>query len=1252
MIHRHLQPHLEPIARDFRRRFFWGRLAWFWAAGAGVGILFLLLRRHEGWSWPWTFPVLLIYGLMAAVGGIWAFRSLSIDYRALARMIERENPQLHAVLLTAVEQQPATPGGELNFLQQRVIEEALEHHKSSPWGRRMSERLRVARGAQWVALAVFALVLMGLSPRAPRPGELWVDAERSGSVAVTPGDTRIERGSGLVVMARFDGKLPVEAELVVTPVNEPTRRIALAKNLADPVFGGGIPEVKGDLKYHIEFPTGKTRDFKVSVFDYPKLDRADAHITYPTYTKLPEKTIEDTRRVSAVEGSSLDYTFHLNKAVTSARLVAKDKSAVTLSGDTNNSTIYHTHLTIDQSRRYELVLIDDAGRTNKMPPEFVFQALTNQAPLVKLTSPRGDQRVTALEEIAFQGEASDDFGLRSYGISYSLGGGESKSIELGHDSGPHEKRSLNYLLPMESLGAQEDQLLSYYVWADDVGPDGAVRRTSGDMFFAEVRPFDEIYRQGQQADQNSQGQSQSGQQNSPSEKLAELQRQITSATWNLQRRELASKPSAKYKDDVKVIRESQQQALSQARTMEENMDDPRMKGFVDTAAKAMDRAAGHLSDATDKNSTSPLPSAVKEEQAASQALLRLQAREYQVARNSRNQRGSSRGGQRGQQQLEQLDLKDSENRYETQSQASPTQTPEQREQLQVANRLKELAQRQQDMNERIKELQSALQEAKTEQERAEIQDRLKRLREEQQDLLADVDELRQRMDRPENQSRMAEERNRLDQTRSEVQRAADALNQSSVPQALASGTRAQRDLQQLQDDFRKKNSGQFSEQMRQMRDQARQMSQNEENISKKMDQLADPQQKSLSDTEERHALADQLTQQKNSVSNIFDSMRQISEQSETAEPLLSKQLYDMIRQNKEDETDKSLDSTSELVRRGFVSQATQFEQRARQGINELKTGIEKAAQSVLGDDTEALRLARRELENISQELDKEMAQSAAERGTNQAAGPGGTPENQSASNQAPGTNATERAGAQPGTQGDASQSNRSGQQSDQQANAQSNQQANSAGSQNQPGGSRSGDSQSSGQQGNENQGNAQANGNGGQRGNQQDAQANGGSQPGTENATDGSTRAGNLNQNGGSRNGGAGPWIGGAWTGPLVGEDYVNWSDRLRNVEEMVDFQDVRTEVARIRDRARMIRLDYKRLGKRPDWAVVKLQIAEPLAEVRSRITEELARRESKEALVPLDRDPVPARYSELVRHYYEELGRSDSPPSEPGPAK
>jgi hypothetical protein len=92
----------------------------------------------------------------------------------------------------------------------------------------------------------------------------------------------------------------------------------------------------------------------------------------------------------------------------------------------------------------------------------------------------------------------------------------------------------------------------------------------------------------------------------------------------------------------------------------------------------------------------------------------------------------------------------------------------------------------------------------------------------------------------------------------------------------------------------------------------------------------------------------------------------------------------------------------------------------------------------------------------------------------------------------------------------------------------------------------------------------------------------------------------------------------------------------------MLDAPDLRHEVAHIRDRARGVRAELKRHSKEPQWPLVRIQIAAPLAEVRNRVSEELARRESSDALVPIDRDPVPTKFSELVRRYYEKLGSSE----------
>jgi hypothetical protein len=90
----------------------------------------------------------------------------------------------------------------------------------------------------------------------------------------------------------------------------------------------------------------------------------------------------------------------------------------------------------------------------------------------------------------------------------------------------------------------------------------------------------------------------------------------------------------------------------------------------------------------------------------------------------------------------------------------------------------------------------------------------------------------------------------------------------------------------------------------------------------------------------------------------------------------------------------------------------------------------------------------------------------------------------------------------------------------------------------------------------------------------------------------------------------------------------------------MLDDPALRADAARIREAARGIRSEFKKAGKMPKRDLVNSQISVPLLELRQRVEEELARKDSKENLVPIDRDPVPSKYAERVRRYYEELGK------------
>src|SRR6266404_1580978 len=1085
---------LQRVATRERRCHLWIKLAGCWGATALLALIALVIERQTGWASSLASSLFILIGIGSALVLLIQHARTEPDWRHVARLIESHYPQLDGRLLTAV-QQNANAGQELNYLQQRVLEETLRYSSQDDWADAIPKsRVILAQTLHCVALILCGFILWKL----PTPEKRGLLARISDvSITVTPGDTSLERGGSLVVLARFGGALPSLVELVTGPESKTpggaTTRIQLVKSLADPIFGGSIPEIGTNLLYHVEYAGQRTRDFKISVFDYPRLERADVDLKFPGYTGQAPKRIDNTHRFSAVEGSRVDLTLQLNKPVVAARLVAKDKdrTVLPLMLETNRPVAALKDFPLQASKIYELQLVDADGRTNKIPAQFVFDALTNRAPELRLASPRGDLRPSALEEISFEGTVWDDFGVKNFGLAYMAPGEETRFVELGQGVPANEKRSFQYVLRLEEIGLQPDQLMAWFLWADDLGPDGKLRHTRGDLFFAEVRPFDEIFREG---DDSAGGGGQAGQ-GGQNEQLIELQKKIISATWNLQREHggslppehktpalrdrkanqpapeppsppkqssfatpppgmslvngprariqplifgqtappigsdpnpspgnTVSRPQTKrgnYPEDALVVRDSQAQALEQAAATAEDQRDPRSQALWSAAVKEMEKALARLNQAT--NSPVGLEEALAAEQAAYEALLKLQEHEYQVVRNRKN-RGQGGGGKnaRMQRQLEQMDMTQSENRYETQRQAQQPKDNQVREQLQVMNRLQELARRQQDLNDRLKELQTALQQARTEEEREEIRRRLKRLQEEEQQMLADVDEVRQRMEQPENQSRMADERRQLEQTRQDVQRAAEASSKGEASQALAAGTRAQRQLQQLRDQMRKENSNQFADDLRKMRAEARELARQQEDILKKLEPESTDNKglKPLSDAPERDQMIQQLARQKQQITNLVDQATQISQQAEDAEPLLSRQLYDTLRkfsqenlkniretqeelvsrrlmteslseqlqQSTEHDGAKMLDVASEMLRHDFRRQASDTIQRTRGTIDELKTGVERAAESVLGDDTEALRLAQKELDQLTEQLEREMAQAEASNGSTNGTG--------------------------------------------------------------------------------------------------------------------------------------------------------------------------------------------------------------------------------------------------------------------------
>src|SRR5690606_34717162 len=196
-------------------------------------------------------------------------------------------------------------------------------------------------------------------------------------------------------------------------------------------------------------------------------------------------------------GTRVRLLCEMNKQVDEARLVDAEGNAETLEPqESDDGHLYALDFDLRDTHRWKLELVDAQGRKNKVPAEFLVQALPNQIPQLKPLWPRGDTTVSPIEELDLQASVQDDFGVVRTGLSFRLADRPEETFELAADMPGEEVHTVAYQLAMEQLDASPDQLLLYYFWAEDFGPDGSERRVAGDLYFADVRAFEEQFRQG------------------------------------------------------------------------------------------------------------------------------------------------------------------------------------------------------------------------------------------------------------------------------------------------------------------------------------------------------------------------------------------------------------------------------------------------------------------------------------------------------------------------------------------------------------------------------------------------------------------------------------------------------------------------------------------------------------------------------------------------------------------------------------
>jgi hypothetical protein len=615
----------------------------------------------------------------------------------VALYLEEHEPSLQATLLSAVESSRAGNPSESAALVKRVIEQALEVCARLNASHRVEMRPLRRNAAALGAVAVFALLAVAVGPaflRHALSAMLRVASVQAASpyrIEVTPGNTTVPKGADQTITAALIGFASEDVVLMVrrTPTGE-FEPVPLVRN-DDGKYEGAVFDVNAPTWYQVVADGVQSPIHTLQVVDVPYVQRLEIEYHFPAYTSLEPQKIEDGGDIAVLRGTDVLLRIFPTMKTPGGRITLNEKDSIELAPQADGSLT--ASFKADRDGSYRVELKGPSGELVVASPQYTIDVLDDQAPSVSFNRPGRDTSASSIEEVFVEAAAEDDFGIRNLELVYSVNGGPEKVVKLFSGTSRLPEVTAGHTFYLEELGVETGDSVSYYARAADNDTTGA-KTASSNLYFLRIRPFKKDFKQAQsQGGGGGGGGGGAGQ----VEALSEQQRQIISATFNVQR-DRKSLSAQKFKENSTVVSLSQSRLREQVEGLLTRMNsqlverDPafaKIAEFLPQAVSAMKEAEGKLSAAAPDQALPPENKALQ--------ILQKAEEEYETQISVSRQQGGGGGGGGGAMQQELAEIFEQEldqmaNRYETANQASEQQND--REVDELLEKLKELARRQ------------------------------------------------------------------------------------------------------------------------------------------------------------------------------------------------------------------------------------------------------------------------------------------------------------------------------------------------------------------------------------------------------------------------------------------------------------------------------------------------------------------------------------------------------------------------------
>jgi hypothetical protein len=375
----------------------------------------------------------LILLITAAAAGVVLFvlspMRRSISDEAIAVRVEQVFPEFEERLLSTVELAAAGPGISSAMVQSLAVETE-----------RVAKRFRfsdavptesVRRNGQ--VSACVGLALAAQFAAAPQAVMTWVQR------IVMPGrdipvwsDTRVwalpengvlPRGEDAVLKVRVGGRLTDTAVLHYRFEGGAWNRAQLRQPTEGPggtrEFSLRLSDVQQNISYYAMAGDGRANPHQLTVSDRPTLLGVKMRLNYPAHTgKAPQTVSTNSGNIVAPVGTTAEVEATSNNPILKAQLIEEGSAPAEWKTDGNRIT---GTLAVKHDKTLTLRLTDINGFDARPAPQFTLRAQPDAPPVVVVDRPGTDIERTARAVVNMAAHASDDYGISSLTLRYTVG---------------------------------------------------------------------------------------------------------------------------------------------------------------------------------------------------------------------------------------------------------------------------------------------------------------------------------------------------------------------------------------------------------------------------------------------------------------------------------------------------------------------------------------------------------------------------------------------------------------------------------------------------------------------------------------------------------------------------------------------------------------------------------------------------------------------------------------------------------------